>query len=128
MSGYRIPFNRPSFVGNEQVYIAQAVASGHLSGDGRFTNKRQVFIDIRPDTLNFDEAQLERLITPRTKAIAVVHYAGVGCAMNLILDIARRYHAAVIEDNAHGLFCRYHGKYLGTFGSLATQSFHETKN
>jgi dTDP-4-amino-4,6-dideoxygalactose transaminase len=89
---------------------------------------RPVFIDIRPDTLNLDEAQLERLITPRTKAIVLVHYAGVGCEMNSILEIAGRRAIAVVEDNAHGLFGKYRGKYLGTFGCLATQSFHETKN
>lgn len=87
-----------------------------------------VFIDIRPDTLNLDEAQLEQLITPRTKAIVPVHYAGVGCEMNSILEIAGRYSIAVVEDNAHGLFAKYKGQYLGTFGCLATQSFHETKN
>jgi dTDP-4-amino-4,6-dideoxygalactose transaminase len=87
-----------------------------------------VFIDIRPDTLNLDENQLERLITPRTKAIVPVHYAGVGCEMDTILAIAEKHHVAVVEDNAHGLFGKYKGKYLGTFGSLATQSFHETKN
>ena len=89
---------------------------------------RPVFIDIRPDTLNLDETQLERLITPRTKAIVPVHYAGVGCEMDAILEIAGRYALPVVEDNAHGLFGKYKGKYLGTFGCLATQSFHETKN
>jgi dTDP-4-amino-4,6-dideoxygalactose transaminase len=89
---------------------------------------RPVFIDIRPDTLNLDESRLEQLITPKTKAIVVVHYAGVGCEMDAILQIANRYAIPVIEDNAHGLFGRYKGKYLGTFGSMATQSFHETKN
>jgi dTDP-4-amino-4,6-dideoxygalactose transaminase len=87
-----------------------------------------VFIDIRPDTLNLDEAQLERFITPRTKAIVAVHYAGVGCEMDTILEIAGQHGIPVVEDNAHGLFGKYKGKYLGTFGSLATQSFHETKN
>ncbi len=87
-----------------------------------------VFADIRPDTLNIDEGDLEALITERTKAIIVVHYAGVGCEMGAIMDIANRYQVPVIEDNAHGLFGRYRGKHLGTFGPLATQSFHETKN
>jgi dTDP-4-amino-4,6-dideoxygalactose transaminase len=186
LSGYRIPFNRPCLVGNEQIYIAETIANGHISGDGPFTRKchafleeqlgvskvllttscthalelaallldiqagdevivpsftfvstanafvlrnaRPVFIDIRPDTLNMDETQLERLITPRTKAIVVVHYAGVGCEMDAILEIAARHGAAVVEDNAHGLFGTYKGKYLGTFGCMATQSFHETKN
>ncbi len=89
---------------------------------------RPVFVDIRPDTLNLDETQLEELVTPRTKAIVPVHYAGVGCEMEAILDIAARYGVAVVEDNAHGLFGLYKEKYLGTFGCLSTQSFHETKN
>ena len=87
-----------------------------------------VFADIRPDTLNLDENQLESLISPRTKAIVPVHYAGVGCEMDSILETARAHGVAVVEDNAHGLFARYKGRYLGTFGALATQSFHETKN
>lgn len=87
-----------------------------------------VFIDVHPTTLNLDETRLERLITPRTRAIVPVHYAGVGCAMDRITAIAARHGVAVVEDNAHGLFGKYHGKHLGTFGVLATQSFHETKN
>ena len=87
-----------------------------------------MFIDIRPDTLNLDEGQLERHITPRTRAILPVHYAGVGCEMDVILEVANRYGIPVVEDNAHGLFGKYKGQYLGTFGCLATQSFHETKN
>lgn len=89
---------------------------------------RPVFLDIRPDTLNLDESRLEAAITPRTRAIVPVHYAGVGCEMDAILEIAARHHVTVVEDNAHGLFGKYKGKYLGTFGSLASQSFHETKN
>lgn len=89
---------------------------------------RPVFIDIRPDTLNLDERQLEGLITPRTRAVVPVHYAGIGCNMETILEIAERYGLAIVEDNAHGLFGRYRGKPLGSFGCLATQSFHETKN
>ena len=89
---------------------------------------RPVFADIRRDTLNIDETQLERLITPRTKAIVVVHYAGVGCEMDTINAIAAKYNVPVVEDNAHGLFGKYKGRYLGTLGALATQSFHETKN
>ena len=89
---------------------------------------RPVFADIRRDTLNLDESQLESLITERTRAIVPVHYAGVGCEMDGILEVASRHGVAVIEDNAHGLFGRYKGRYLGTFGGLATQSFHETKN
>lgn len=89
---------------------------------------KPVFVDIRPDTLNLDETLLESKITSKTKAIVPVHYAGVGCQMDTIMDIANRYGVAVVEDNAHGLFAKYRGKYLGTFGQLATQSFHETKN
>ncbi len=87
-----------------------------------------VFIDVRPDTLNLDESHLESLITPKTKAIVPVHYAGIGCEMDTILEIANRHSVAVVEDNAHGLFGKYKGKFLGTFGVMATQSFHETKN
>ena len=89
---------------------------------------KPVFVDIRPDTLNMNERLLEDLITERTKAIAPVHYAGVGCEMDEIQAIAGRHGIKIVEDNAHGLFARYKGKYLGTFGQLATQSFHETKN
>lgn len=186
MTEYVIKFNKPALLGNEMAYIQQAIANGHISGDGDFTHKchawfeseigvakallttscthalemaallldlqpgdevivpaftfvstvnafvlrsaRPVFADIRPDTLNLDENQLERLITPRTRAVVPVHYAGVGCEMDAILEIAGRHGIVVIEDNAHGLFGEYHGKKLGTFGSLATQSFHETKN
>ncbi|HKZ44475.1 MAG TPA: dTDP-4-amino-4,6-dideoxygalactose transaminase [Anaerolineales bacterium] len=87
-----------------------------------------VFIDIRPDTLNMDEKLLRSRITTKTKAIVPVHYAGVGCEMDKILDIANQFNIAVVEDNAHGLFGKYKGKFLGTFGRLAAQSFHETKN
>jgi dTDP-4-amino-4,6-dideoxygalactose transaminase len=91
-------------------------------------NAKPVFADIRPDTLNLDETKLEALITPRTRAIVVVHYAGVGCEMDAIMEIANRHNLPVVEDNAHGLFGKYKGKQLGTFGVMATQSFHETKN
>jgi len=95
-----------------------------------FVNRgaKPVFIDIRPDTLNLDEEILDILITDRTKAIALVHYAGVACEMDAILKTSSMYHIPVVEDNAHGLFGKYKGRYLGTFGALATQSFHETKN
>ena len=89
---------------------------------------KPVFADIRPDTLNLDETRLEALITPKTRAIVVVHYAGVGCEMDAIMEIANRHGIPVIEDNAHGLFGKYKGRNLGTFGMMATQSFHETKN
>jgi len=181
-----IPFNKPSMVGHEADYIADAIRRGHLSGDGYYTQQcsavleqalqarrvllttscthalemaallldirpgdevifpsftfvstvnafvlrgaRPVFCDIRPDTLNLDERLLEPLITPRTRAVVAVHYAGVGCEMDAILGTAAAHRLAVIEDNAHGLFGKYKGRYLGTFGCLATQSFHETKN
>jgi dTDP-4-amino-4,6-dideoxygalactose transaminase len=182
----RVDFNRPVIVGREMEYMAEAIANGHMSGDGAFTKKchallegelgvpkalltsscthalemaailldlkggdeviipdftfvstvnafvlrgaRPVFIDVRPDTLNLDESKLEAAITPRTRAIVPVHYAGVGCEMDAIMEIARRHNIPVVEDNAHGLFGKYKGQYLGTFGALATQSFHETKN
>jgi dTDP-4-amino-4,6-dideoxygalactose transaminase len=89
---------------------------------------RPVFLDVRPDTLNLDESRLESAITSRTRAIVPVHYAGVGCEMDTIMEVAARHNLAIIEDNAHGLFGKYKGKYLGTFGSMASQSFHETKN
>ncbi len=89
---------------------------------------KPVFADVREDTLNLDESKLENLITPRTKAIVPVHYAGVGCEMEEICAIAGKYGIPIVEDNAHGLFGKYKGQYLGTFGSFATQSFHETKN
>jgi dTDP-4-amino-4,6-dideoxygalactose transaminase len=89
---------------------------------------RPILADIRADTLNIDEERIERLITPRTKAIVVVHYGGVACAMDEILAIAHKHGLAVIEDNAHGLLGRYRDRALGTMGCMATQSFHETKN
>jgi dTDP-4-amino-4,6-dideoxygalactose transaminase len=181
-----IPFNKPGLAGPEYEYIAKAVASGHLSGDGPFTKRchealraatgvehallttscthalemsavlldvrpgdevilpaftfvstanafvlrgaKPVFADVRPDTLNLDERALDSLFTPRTKAVVVVHYAGVGCEMDEILRVAARRGVPVVEDNAHGLFGRYRGRPLGGFGVMATQSFHETKN
>ena len=89
---------------------------------------KPIFIDIKMDTLNMDENSIESLITKKTKAIIPVHYAGVGCEMDKILDLSRKYNIPIVEDNAHGLFAKYKDKYLGTFGTFATQSFHETKN
>ena len=181
-----IDFNWPAAVGKEMDYMAEAIASGKISGDGSFTKKvsalleqaldvpkvllttscthalemmailldiqpgdeviipdftfvstinafvlrgaKPVFADVRPDTLNLDETKLEALITPKTRAIVLVHYAGVSCELDSILEIAARHNLAVLEDNAHGLFARYKGRFLGTFGAMATQSFHETKN
>lgn len=181
-----IPFNRPSFVGNERRYMEEALALGHVSGDGEFTRRchallraalgvpsvllttscthalemaallldirpgdevvvpdftfvstanafvlrgaRPVFADIRPDTLNLDERLLASKLTPKTRAIVPVHYAGVGCAMDEILSIAAQREVPVVEDNAHGLFGARGGRLLGTRGALAALSFHETKN
>ncbi len=89
---------------------------------------RPVFVDVRPDTLNLNEEQIEKKITSRTRAIVPVHYAGVGCEMDRILEIAAKHRVPVVEDNAHGLFGKYKDKSLGTFGCLSAQSFHETKN
>ena len=86
------------------------------------------FVDIRKDTMNIDENLIEQAITSRTKAIVPVHYAGVGCEMDTIMDIAKGYNLAVIEDAAQGMMATYKGKALGTFGRFGTFSFHETKN
>ena len=87
-----------------------------------------VFVDIRADTLNIDEKLIEAAITPRTRAIVPVHYAGVGCAMDEILAIARRHQLLVIEDAAQGVMAQYKGRALGAIGDLGCYSFHETKN
>src|ERR1043166_9610248 len=182
----QIPFNRPSFAGEERRYMVEAMTNGHVSGDGTFSRRchtlleqkfgaqkallttscthalemaallldlqagdevivpsftfvstanafvlrgaRPVFADIRSDTLNIDEERIEALITQRTRALVLVHYAGVGCEMDALLNVAQRRQLVVIEDNAHGLFGKYKRRWLGSFGQLATQSFHETKN
>ena len=186
MADYRIPFNKPTYLGHEPEYIAESLSLSHISGDGAYSRKCHaylegrlgvprallttscthalemsaflldikpgdevivpaftfvssinafvlrgavpVFADIRPDTLNIDETQLPHLITDRTRAIVLVHYAGVACEMDEIMAVAGEHGIAVVEDNAHALFARYRGRYLGTFGEMATQSFHETKN
>ncbi|MFZ5568883.1 MAG: dTDP-4-amino-4,6-dideoxygalactose transaminase [Thermodesulfobacteriota bacterium] len=87
-----------------------------------------VFVDIRPDTLNIDETKIEAAITERTKAIVPVHYAGQGCHMGVIMDIARRHNLYVIEDAAQGVNAKYKDKFLGTIGDIGAYSFHETKN
>jgi dTDP-4-amino-4,6-dideoxygalactose transaminase len=89
---------------------------------------RPIFADVREDTLNLDERLLPSRISPRTRAIFVMHYGGVACEMDAILEIAAEHDLSVVEDNAHGLFGKYRGRRLGTFGGLAAQSFHETKN
>lgn len=185
-SPYQIPFNKPSFAGKENEYIAEAIRLGQVSGDGPFSHKchkllenllqvkkvllttscthalemaaillnleegdevilpsftfvstanafvlrgaRPVFADICPDTLNIDPKSVKSLISKKTKAIAPVHYAGVGCKMNEIAKLAKDNNLSIVEDNAHGLFGKYENQMLGTFGALATQSFHETKN
>ena len=87
-----------------------------------------VFVDVRPDCLNIDESRIEAAITPRTKAVVVVHYAGVACEMDTIMAIAQRHNLLVIEDAAQGLMASYRGRPLGSIGNLAAFSFHETKN
>lgn len=87
-----------------------------------------VFVDIRPDTMNIDEKKIEAAITKKTKAIVPVHYAGVSCEMDTIMDIARRHNLCVIEDAAQGVMSKYKGKALGTIGDFGCYSFHETKN
>ncbi|SDA42991.1 dTDP-4-amino-4,6-dideoxygalactose transaminase [Butyrivibrio sp. INlla18] len=87
-----------------------------------------VFVDIRPDTMNIDENLIEQAITPKTKAIVPVHYAGVGCEMDTIMDIAKRHNLFVIEDAAQGVMATYKGRALGSIGDFGNFSFHETKN
>ena len=87
-----------------------------------------VFVDIRPDTMNIDETKIEAAITDKTRAIIVVHYAGVACEMDTIMDIAKRHNLLVVEDAAQGVMSKYKGKYLGTIGDMGCYSFHETKN
>lgn len=181
-----IPFNVPPCTGNEMKYIAEAVDSHKISGDGEFTKRcnawleerfhankvmlttsgstaldmafelcelrpgdevilpsytfsstanaavlcgaRLVFCDIRPDTMNIDEKRIEAAITDRTKVICCVHYAGVACEMDAIMDIARRHGLMVIEDAAQGVMSTYKGRALGTIGDFGCYSFHETKN
>ena len=92
------------------------------------TGARLVFIDIRPDTMNIDEEKIERAITPKTRVIIVMHYAGVSCEMKKILAIAKKYNLKIVEDAAQGLMSRYDEKFLGTIGDFGCYSFHETKN
>jgi dTDP-4-amino-4,6-dideoxygalactose transaminase len=181
-----IPFNKPCIVGAELIYVGQAVAGGHASGDGPFTRRVEkllqthfgaqrilltpsctaalemaallcglgpgdeailpsytfvstanavalrgatpVFVDIRPDTLNIDERLIEAAITPHTRVIFPVHYAGVACEMDEIMAIARRHNLLVVEDAAQGVFAKYKDRWLGAIGHLGCYSFHETKN
>lgn len=87
-----------------------------------------VFVDIRPDTMNIDENKIESAITDKTRAIIVVHYAGIACEMDTIMEIASRHNLIVVEDAAQGVMSKYKGKYLGTIGDIGCYSFHETKN
>ena len=181
-----IPFNKPFIIGRELALIADAVAQGHLSGDGAYTKKCNrwfeeklgcgkallthsctaalemaailcdlqpgdevilpsytfvstanafvlrgavpVFVDIRPDTLNIDENLIEAAITPKTRAIVPVHYAGVPCEMERIMAIAKKHDLLVVEDAAQAMLSTYNGKFLGTIGHFGCLSFHETKN
>lgn len=181
-----IPFNKPYLHGRELVYIAKAVASGKISGDGFFSKKchqffeakfgfkkallttsctdalemcalllnihegdevivpsftfvssanafalrgaKLIFADSAPDNPNVDCAQIESLITPRTRAIVVVHYAGVACDMDRVMKIANRHGIAVVEDAAQAIDSYYKGRALGGIGHLGAFSFHETKN
>ena len=181
-----ISFNVPPYVGDEEKYIKEAIASHKICGDGAFTKKcdawmedkfhaqkvmlttsgttaldmamllcdiepgdevilpsftfsstatsavlagaRLVFVDIRPDTMNIDERKIEAAITDKTKVIVCVHYAGVACEMDTIMEIAHRHGLMVIEDAAQGVMSTYKGKALGTIGDFGCYSFHETKN
>ena len=181
-----IPFNKPFIIGRELALIADAVAQGHLSGDGAYTKLCHrwleeklhcrkallthsctaalemsailcdlqhgdevilpsytfvstanafvlrgavpVFVDIRPDTLNIDEKLIEAALTPKTRAIVPVHYAGVPCEMDAIMEIAQYHRLLVVEDAAQALLSTYKGRALGTIGHFGCLSFHETKN
>lgn len=183
---HRIPFNRPTYTGNEDQYVLAAMHSDKISGDGEYGLKCQrwfeqqlsckrafltpsctqalemsallidiqlgdevimpsytfvstanafvlrgakiVFVDIRSDTMNMDEKLIEAAITPKTKAIVPVHYAGVACEMDTIMEIANQHGLFVIEDAAQGMMSTYKGRTLGTIGHMAAYSFHETKN
>ncbi len=182
----QIPFNKPHFTGLEAVHVAEAVASGKISGNGMFTTRchdffRQrygfgkvllttsctdalemtglltgispgdevimpsftfvstanafvlrgakiVFADSLPDNPNIDVSKLENLVTPRTRAMVVVHYAGIACDMDGVMELAKRYNLLVIEDAAHSIDSYYKDRPLGSIGHLAAFSFHETKN
>jgi dTDP-4-amino-4,6-dideoxygalactose transaminase len=182
----KIPFNKPYLVGKELHYVAQAVASGNISGDGPFTQRCArlleerfdirkvlltpsctaalemaamlcnlqpgdevivpsftfvstvnafvrlgavpVFVDVRRDTLNIDERLVEAAVTPRTRAIFPIHYAGVGCEMDHLMAVAKRHRLWVVEDAAQGVCAGYDKQALGSIGHLGTYSFHDTKN
>jgi len=181
-----ILFNKPCVIGTEERYMRESIQSNHISGDGNFSKKCQlwfeetlpckkalltpsctsalemtallldikegdevimpsytfvstanafvlrgakiVFVDIRPDTMNIDEKLIQKAITSKTKAIVVVHYAGVACEMDTIMGIAKEHNIPVVEDSAQGMMSTYKGKALGTIGDFGAFSFHETKN
>lgn len=181
-----IPFNVPPVVGTEINYIAQAIESHKICGDGQFTKQCSqwleerfhaqkvllttsgtsaldmaallcdlhpgdevilpsftfsstatafaltgatlVFVDVHPDTMNIDEQKVEEAITERTRVIVPVHYAGIACEMDTIMEIARKHHLLVVEDAAQGVMSTYKGRSLGTIGDFGCYSFHETKN
>lgn len=181
-----IPFNKPPYIGVEDIYVLESLKSGKLAGDGNFSKHCQkwfeensltlkalltpnctqalemaailmdvksgdeiimpsytfvstanafvlrgakiVFVDIRKDTMNIDETLIEAAITKNTKAIVPVHYAGVACEMDTIMNIAKKYSLFVVEDAAQGVNAAYKGKALGTIGHFGAYSFHETKN
>ncbi|MFM8969654.1 MAG: aminotransferase class I/II-fold pyridoxal phosphate-dependent enzyme, partial [Actinomycetota bacterium] len=186
MTDNEIRFNRPDITADDRSFLADAIAGGHSSGNGEFTQRTEkllestlgirrallttscthalemsallsklqpgdevivpsytfvstasafamfgakpVFVDSRHDTLNLDAALVEQAITSKTRAVCVVHYGGVACEMEDLTELTTRHGLTLIEDNAHGLFAKYKDKYLGSFGAMATQSFHETKN
>ena len=113
-------------LGDEVIVPSYTFVSSALSFHMR--GAKIVFADIKSDTLNIDVSVVERLITNRTRAIVAVHYGGVACDMDALIELAARHDIDVIEDNAHGLYGKYRDQYLGSIGSIATQSFHGTKN
>lgn len=115
-------------VGPEDEVIVPAFTFPSAINAFVLRGSKPVFVDVRADTLNIDERQIEQHLSDRTKAIFLVHYAGVGCELDMIMPLARRHNIGVVEDNAHGLYGKYRGRFLGTFGEVATLSFHETKN
>jgi len=115
-------------IGSGDEVIVPSFAFVTVAGAFALRGARVVFADIRPDTLNIDETKLAALIGPRTRAIVPIHYGGLACEMRAIMALASDHGATVIEDLAHGPFATYHGRALGTFGRLASLSFHETKN
>ncbi|HEX2122633.1 MAG TPA: dTDP-4-amino-4,6-dideoxygalactose transaminase [Thermoanaerobaculia bacterium] len=115
-------------VGPDDEFIVPAFTFSSTANAFVLRGARPLFVDVRPDTLNIDAGLIEKAITPRTRAIVVVHYAGVACEMTSILAIADARGIPVIEDNAHGLFGAYRGRPLGTWGAMSALSFHETKN